>query len=75
MYLQPEDNHETIAQREKALKSYRFKHELKITFLFNFYAKLRRLKRFGKTVGQGIIPGNFKRRYKRSPYDFGALVY
>ena len=26
-------------------------------------------------VGQAVIPGNFKRRYKRSPYDPGVLFY
>ena len=30
---------------EKKFKTYRFKHELKITFLFNCYAKQNRLKR------------------------------
>ena len=24
---------------------------------------------------QAVIPGNFKRRYKRSPYDSGVLIY
>ena len=33
-----------------------------MTFLFNFYAKQRWLKRWGKMVGQAVIPGNFKRR-------------
>ena len=42
----------TIAKSEKVLKNYtRFKHELKITFFLIFYAKQRRLKRWGKTVG------------------------
>ena len=37
MYFQSENNQETrIAEREKIPKNYRFKHELKITFLFNF---------------------------------------
>ena len=75
VYFWVEDNHETIARRGKVLKNCRLKHELKITFLFNFYAKLRRLKRLGKTVGQAVIPGNFKRRYKRSSYDSGVLFY
>ena len=35
VYFQPEDNHETIAESQK-LKKFRFKHELKSTFLFNF---------------------------------------
>ena len=26
-------------------------------------------------MGQVVIPGNFKRRYKRSPYDSGVLFY
>ena len=46
VYFQPEDNHETIiAKTGKVLRNYGFKHELKMTFLFNFYAKQRRLKR------------------------------
>ena len=37
MYIQREDNHETrIAESEKSLKHYRFKHKFNITFLFNF---------------------------------------
>ena len=60
-------------KEEKFRKNYRFKHELKITLLFNFYTKLMRLKRLGETVGQVVIPGNFKRRYNRSSYDFGVL--
>ena len=36
VYFQLEDNHETIAESEKVKKNYRFKHELKMTFLFNF---------------------------------------
>ena len=67
VYFQPEDNHETIAKREKVKKKLQVQHELKITFLFNFYAKLRRLKRLGRTVGRAVIPGNFKRRYKIGP--------
>ena len=44
--FQSEDNHERIiAKRGEVLRNYRFKHELKMTFLFNFYAKQRRLKR------------------------------
>ena len=35
VYFQPEDNHETIAESQK-LKKFRFKHELKSTFLFDF---------------------------------------
>ena len=26
-------------------------------------------------MGQAVITGNFKRRYKRSPYDSGVLFY
>ena len=53
VYFQLENNHETIAKREKVEKNYRFKHEFEpvITFLFNFYTKLRRLKRLVKTAG------------------------
>ena len=29
----------------------------------------------GRTVGQAVIPANFNRRYKRSPYDSGVLFY
>ena len=37
MYFQPEDNRETItAKRGKVLRNYRFKHELKMTFLLIF---------------------------------------
>ena len=44
VYFQPEDNHETrIAKSEKVLINYRLKHDLKITFIFNFLQ--RRLKR------------------------------
>ena len=76
MYFQPEDNHETIAKREKLKKKLQVQHELKITFLFNFYAKLRRLKRLGRTVGRAVIPGNFKRRYKipGRPIGFWRIV-
>ena len=36
VYFQPDDNHETrIAKRKKILK-YRFKHDLKLTFIFRF---------------------------------------
>ena len=51
------------------------KNVLKITFLFHFLRLQRRLKRQGKMVGQAIFPGNFKKRYKRSPYDSGVLFY
>ena len=30
---------------------------------------------YRKTVGRAVIPGNFKRRCKRSPYDSGVLFY
>ena len=76
VYFQPEDDHDAIiAERKKFKKKCKFKQELKITFLFNFYAKQRRLKHWGKTVGQAAIPENFKRRYKGSPYDSGVLIY
>ena len=47
----------------------------KVVFFLIFYAKQRRLKRQGKMVGQAVLPGNFKKRYKRSPYDSGVLFY
>ena len=28
-----------------------------------------------KAIVQAVIPGNIKRRYKRSPYDSGVLIY
>ena len=52
VYFKPEDNHKTIiAKTGKVLRNYRFKHELKMTFLVNFYAKHRKLKREGKNDG------------------------
>ena len=60
---------------KKFLKNYRLKNVLKITFLFHFLRLQRRLKRQGKTVGQAVIPGNFKRRYKRSQCDCGVFFY
>ena len=38
-----------------------------MTFLLIFYAYQWRLRRQGKMVEQAVIPGNFKRRYRRSP--------
>ena len=71
MYFQPEDNHKTIiAKRGKFIRNYRFKYELKMTFLFKKKGNVRE-----KMVGQEVIPGNFKRRYKRSAYDSGVLIY
>ena len=46
-----------------------------MTFLFNFLRVSEKFEMLGKTVEQAVIPGNFKRRYKRSPYDSGVLVY
>ena len=59
------------SQKRKSFK----KHESKTTFLLIFYAKQRRLKRYGKTIGKAVIAGNFKRGGKRSPYDSGVLLY
>ena len=51
-HLQPEDNQETIiAKTGEVLRNYKIKHELKMTFLFNFYAKQKRLKRQRKNDG------------------------
>ena len=48
-YVQPEDNRETrIAKREK-VKNNRFKHELKMTFLFNF--EIFKVETLGKDSG------------------------
>ena len=71
MYVQPEENRETRIGKKEKVKNNRFKDELKMTFLFNF--EILRLKRLGKTVEQAVIPGNFKRRYRR--YNSGVLVY
>ena len=69
MYFQPEDNHKTIiAKRGKVLRNYRFKHKLKMTFHWGWNVR-------EKVAGQAAIPRNFKRRCKRSPYDFGVLIY
>ena len=38
-----------------------------MTFILIFYAYQWRLRRQGKMVEQAVIPGNFKRRYRRSP--------
>ena len=32
-------------------------------------------KTLGKNGGQAVIPGNLKRRFKRSPYNSGILFY
>ena len=72
MYFQPEENLETrIAKNEKVLKNM----SRKILFFLIFYAKQGRLKSYGKTKGKAVIPGNFKRGCKRSPYDSGVLLY
>ena len=52
---------------KKIIINNRFKRELKMTFLLIFYAYQWRLRRQGKMVEQAVIPGNFKRRYRRSP--------
>ena len=36
MYFQPDDNHETRITERKKFKKYRFKHDLKMTFIFIF---------------------------------------
>ena len=52
MYFQPEDNRETItAKRGKVLRNYRFKHELKMTFLLIFTRNRGGLKRQGENGG------------------------
>ena len=51
VYFQPKDKHETIAESKKVLKDYRFKHELKITFLFNFLRKTEEVETLGKNGG------------------------
>ena len=52
MYFQPEDKHEArIAKREKVKKINRFKHELKITFLFNFLHFLEEVEMLEKNCG------------------------
>ena len=76
MYFQPEDNRETItAKRGKVLRNYRFKHELKMTFLLIFTRNRGGWNVREKMVGQEVIPGNFMRRYKGSPYDSGVFIY
>ena len=59
------------SQKRKSFK----KHESKTTFLLIFYAKQRRLKRYGKTIGKAVIAGNFKIGGKRNPHDSGVLLY
>ena len=72
MYFQPEENLETrIAKNEKVLKNM----SQKLIFFLIFYAKQGRLKSYGKTKGKAVIPGNFKKGCKRSPYDSGVLLY
>ena len=52
VYFQPEDNHETrTAKREKGFKNYGFKHELKITFLFNFLRWTEEVETLGTNGG------------------------
>ena len=61
-------------QNEKnVLKTTGSKTTLKLLIFLIFYAKQRKLKRWGKMVGQTVIPGNFKRGYRRSPYDSSFL--
>ena len=74
VYFQPEENHKTrIAKSEKVLNITGSNTSWKLVFFLIFYAKQKRLKHQGKTVRQSVIPGNFKRRYRRSPYDSGVL--
>ena len=76
VYFQPEENHKTrIAKSEKVLNITGSNTSWKLVFFLIFYAKQKRLKHQGKTVRQSVIPGNFKRRYRRSPYDSGVLLY
>ena len=66
------------SQKEKIRKNNRFKHELKMTCLFNFLRLLEVVGKLGKKSGErAVIPDNFKRRYtcKRCPYDSGVLFY
>ena len=57
-------------KRKSFLKNYRFKHELKLLFFLIFTLNWGSW----KTMGQAVIPGNFK-RYERSPNDSGVLFY
>ena len=76
VFFQPEENHKTrIAKSEKVLNITGSKTSWKLVFFLIFYAKQKRLKHQGKTVRQSVIPGNFKRRYWRSPHDSGVLFY
>ena len=75
VYFHPEDNHETrIAKLKKFFKNYRFKRELKYAFLLNFLRLSEEVERLGKNGGQAIIPGNFKRRYKRTAHTILVVV-
>ena len=47
MYFQPENNHDTIIAK-KLHFNYRFKHGLKMTFLFNFYAETEEVETLGE---------------------------
>ena len=77
MYFQPEDNHERIiAKRGKFFKKLKVQTRVENDFSFSFLRETEEVEMLGKKmVGQAVIPGNFKRRYKRSPYDSGVLIY
>ena len=65
------------SQKEKIRKNNRFKHELKMTCLFNFLRLLEVDEKLGKKVERAVISDDFERRYtcKRCPFDSGVLFY
>ena len=74
MYFQSEDNHETIrAKTGNVLRNYRFKHELTMTFLFNIYAKQRRLKRWGENDGASSHTWQLQEKMYEKPIRFWRL--
>ena len=48
MYFQPEENHKTRIAKSEKVKHYRFKHELEISFLFNFLCQTEEVETSGK---------------------------
>ena len=74
VYFQSEDNHETIrAKTGNVLRNYRFKHELTMTFLFNIYAKQRRLKRWGENDGASSHTWQLQEKIYEKPIRFWRL--
>ena len=77
MYFQPEDNHGKRTVERKELEKKKINgvntSELKITFLSNFLHFQRSLTRWRKIGGANCIPGQIKRKYKRSLYDSGGF--